>query len=104
MSRALGSEIPLRIIKLFLGDAPQRLAKLRRSFVAGDVRAMEHAAHSLKGSSANLGALAFAALCHDMERRCREALPTAAEERLTALETEYGKVEEAMRELLREFS
>ena len=104
MGRTLGHDVPHRIIQLYLGDAPQRLANLRQSLTAGDVAAMEQAAHSLTGSSANLGALNFAGLCRDLEHRCQGALPPSAEQRLRALETEYERVEQAMRQLLTEFA
>jgi len=103
MGEALGHAVPRRILSIYLGDAPIRLANLRESFRNGDAAGIESAAHSLKGSSANLGAQGFAKLCDEIESRSRGAGKPETEERLTALDLEYSRVENAMRELLAEF-
>ncbi len=104
MGRALGPDVPRRILELYLGDSPARLATLRRGLADGDAQAIERAAHALKGSSANLGASALAELCHQLEKLPADAVSVGAGARFAALEAEYGKVEQAMRELLVEFS
>ena len=45
------------IIHLFLEDTPPRLVNLRQAVVMKDLNQMEHEAHTLKGSTGNLGAL-----------------------------------------------
>lgn len=104
MGKALGRDVPRRILELYLGDSPTRLATLRRGLAAGDAQAIEQAAHALKGSSANLGAGVLAEHCHQLEKQSSHAVPADAEARLVALDAEYGRVEHAMRELLVEFS
>jgi HPt (histidine-containing phosphotransfer) domain-containing protein len=37
----------------------------------GDVKLVERAAHTLKSSSANIGAIGLSALCKEMEERAR---------------------------------
>ena len=103
MGQAMGHAVPRKILSLYLGDAPARLANLRESFRTGDAAGIENAAHSLKGSSANLGAQGLAELCDEIESRSREAVEPETEERLAALELEFSRVEDAMRELLAEF-
>ncbi len=104
MGESLGREVPYRIIELYLEDSPMRLAALRTALAAGDAPGIVSAAHSLKGSSANLGAAALAELCHQLERLSKDAVPADTEARLGALEAEYGVVEQAMAKLLVEFS
>ena len=103
LGRALSRDVPYRIIELYLKDAPARLAELRRALSAGDARAVEGAAHSLKGSSANLGAFELAELCNELERLARRAVLNGAQAKVADLEAEYERVEKAMRELLAEF-
>ncbi len=104
MGRALGMEVPRRIIRLFLDDAPVRLADLSKSLREEDAGATEQVAHSLRGSSANLGATAFAQLCHEMEQLAGGSALAEARERFDDLEAELGRVDQAMRELLVELS
>ncbi len=103
MGRALGWEVPRRILELYLGDSPARLTALRQGLAEGDAQMIELTAHALKGSSANLGASGLAELCHQLEKLSADAVPADAEARLDALEAEYGRVEHAMREVLAEF-
>ncbi len=44
------------IVGIFLEDTPQRIIDLEQSLVVGDIGKFTRAAHSIKGSSANLGA------------------------------------------------
>ena len=44
------------VARIFLADAPRRVAELRRALATGDARALRAAAHALKGALANFGA------------------------------------------------
>lgn len=63
----LGEELP-RLIAVFLDDAPKLIAKLEAAAFKPDLPALQQAAHTLKSSSANLGAMALskAALAIEM--------------------------------------
>lgn len=100
MGEALGSEVPRRILEMFLGDAVKRIADLHRSLACGDAVSFTHTAHSLKGSSANLGAAAFADLCDELERLGSMGELAGAEAPLSRLQVEYRAVEAALRQLL----
>jgi CheY-like chemotaxis protein len=60
-----------RIITVFLEDAPHLLAQLERAALAPDFTALRDAAHSLKSSSANLGAMALSAAAKRIELGAR---------------------------------
>jgi two-component system, sensor histidine kinase and response regulator len=77
--RAPGEPDPLaELIDLFLSDTPPRIAKILDAFKAGDAAELERAAHSLKGSSSNLGAKCLAAACTEVVHFTREGkLPDA---------------------------
>ncbi|TMN18084.1 hybrid sensor histidine kinase/response regulator [Pseudoxanthomonas sp. X-1] len=62
-----------RIIQVFLEDAPRLIAELEAASTAPDLEAMRAAAHSLKSSSANLGAMALSAAAKRVELGAREA-------------------------------
>jgi len=55
------------IIGIFLEDTPLRIAELDTSLAASDKERFTRAAHSIKGSSANLGALALRSVAEKLE-------------------------------------
>ncbi|WP_246109231.1 hybrid sensor histidine kinase/response regulator [Vulcaniibacterium gelatinicum] len=60
-----------RIVRVFLEDAPRLLAALERAAAGPDFEALREAAHSLKSSSANLGAMALSAAAKRVELGAR---------------------------------
>ena len=86
-----------KIVRFYLGDAPRLMKLMADAVGCQDFDALQRAAHALKSSSANLGALALAQLCKDMEEEARgKALPYAAE-RMVRAEHEFGLVRAALR-------
>lgn len=72
------------ITGIFLEDTPLRIAELEQSLAAGDTAKFTRAAHSIKGSSANLGAMALRAVAEKLEHQSRTdglagAVPLVAE-------------------------
>lgn len=61
----------VRIIQLFLEDAPQLIQQLEVASVAPDMNAMRDAAHTLKSSSANVGAMALSTAAKRVELGAR---------------------------------
>src|SRR3954465_10655069 len=59
------------IAGIFFEDTPQRIAELGESLVAGDVAKFTRAAHSIKGSSSNLGAMTLRAAAEKLEHQVR---------------------------------
>lgn len=55
------------LVDLFLATVPPRLAAVDAALAAGDRTALGKVAHSLKSSSANLGALGMSDLCERLE-------------------------------------
>lgn len=83
--RALMTEIgvtPARdLVEVFLADAEQRLAAMRRLAGSGETKALGRTAHSVKSSAATFGLDRLAALAREIE----SAAATAPPARLTAL-------------------
>src|SRR5829696_909323 len=59
------------IAGIFFEDTPQRIAELDQSLLAGDVSKFTRAAHSIKGSSSNLGASALREVAEKLEHQSR---------------------------------
>lgn len=81
------------LVGRFLDEVADRVGVVRQRLADGDADGLVFAAHSLKGSSAQLGAVRFAAVCGQIERAAREGRhreegPTLLEE----LEVELERV------------
>jgi HPt (histidine-containing phosphotransfer) domain-containing protein len=86
------------IAGIFLEDTPLRIAELDQSFLAGDVAKFTRAAHSIKGSSANLGAMALRAVAEKLEHHVRTEGMTNVTSAVDGIKAEFSR---AQTELLR---
>jgi CheY-like chemotaxis protein len=81
-----------RMIEIYLETSPKLVAELGRGVAAGNAGAIQLHAHSLKSSSARLGAFLLETLCHELEEM---AIHSALEESsgvLRKLNTEFHYV------------
>ena len=100
LEAVMGAEY-LGLIKLFLEDAPKQIQQLEQAAADNNIHGMIAPAHTLKSSSANLGALALSAIAKRIEVGARgNALnrPTVA---VVMLEAEYRKAQNALQAILR---
>ena len=67
----LGDEVQ-HLVEVFLEDTPKLLARLEVAASEGDMDGLRDAAHSLKSSSANLGAMLLSAAARRVEQGARE--------------------------------
>ena len=72
LERFGGAKLLHEMIALFLSNAPGRLDAAATAFAAGDAIGAENALHSLKSSSAQLGALRLSRLCEQGEAIARD--------------------------------
>lgn len=89
-------DIVTELIDLYLQEAPDRLQAIREAVRDGDAPCLLRAAHSLKGSSANLGAAGVAAVCAELERCGREVVLDGAPALLERLEADFKKLHAAL--------
>jgi two-component system sensor histidine kinase/response regulator len=85
-----------KIIGVYLDNSLTLVQRLREALAQGDAAALCETAHSLKSSSANLGAAQLATLCKELEYRGREQRLEGAAALLTQLEVEYDQAREAL--------
>jgi len=84
------------IITTFLQSAPGLLASLRDAAGKGDAAELRRAAHTLKSSSAMLGARALSLACTELERLSRVGEIGDAAARVAALDALYADVRPAL--------
>jgi HPt (histidine-containing phosphotransfer) domain-containing protein len=87
------------ITGIFLEDTPLRIAELEQSLAAGDIAKFTRAAHSIKGSSANLGALTLRAVAEKIEHQARSGGVTDAAKYVGEIKTEFARAQEALAKL-----
>lgn len=81
-----------KIIQLFLDDVPDKLKKLHQALLNEDIETFRSTAHSLKSSSAYLGALGLSALLKELEDNARNNSLRGASDLLIHVENEYKKI------------
>jgi HPt (histidine-containing phosphotransfer) domain-containing protein len=77
-------------------DTPVQLATITAAVEAGDASALVAPAHTLKSSSASVGAMRVAALAQELEALARSGDVPDGTSRLDALRQEYALAEEAL--------
>ena len=93
IAEMVGEDDPmlLELVGIYLGQLDELSTGIAAAKAAGDCKTLAFHAHSLKSSSANLGATALAAHCFVFERMAREGgLPTPSE--VSAFEGEVQTV------------
>ena len=66
-----GSQLAQKLIRLFVGESAKLLAEIERARVAGDTQTLLRGAHSLKSSSASVGAAALSRIAEELEACAR---------------------------------
>lgn len=61
-------DLIVELIDLYLADVPQQLSAMKDFVLKADEISLKRAAHTLKGSSANLGVNSIAVLCEEIEQ------------------------------------
>ncbi|MBE7383614.1 MAG: response regulator [Leptolyngbya sp. SIO1E4] len=79
------------LMEIYQDDAPKLLNKIRTAIAQSDAQNLDLAAHTLKSSSASLGASTLAELCHQLEMLGRNHALTDAAATFSKAENEYAK-------------
>lgn len=88
------------IAGIFLEDTPLRIVELEESLQAADVTKFARAAHSIKGSSSNLGAMALRAAAEKLEHQARSEGLTDIVPLVAAVKTEFERAQAALKALI----
>ena len=88
------------IAGIFLEDTPQRINELSQSLAAGDVSKFTRAAHSIKGSAANLGAAALRSVAEKLEHQSRTDGLKAVATLVADIKSEFARAEVELRRIV----
>lgn len=95
-----GDEFLREIVGIFLEDTPQRIAELDQSLAASDGPKFIRAAHSIKGSSANLGAILLRAAAEKLEHQSRTQGLANLAGLVVEVKTEFRRAEDELGKLI----
>lgn len=84
------------LIDTFLNDSRMRIPLLHEQLASGDIESLRQTAHSLKGSSGNLGATALSELCFQVEKQAKQQQTEGLNTVLEQIESEFHRVVEAL--------
>lgn len=88
------------IVGVFLDDTPQRISELKLSHAAGDTAAFSRAAHSIKGSSSNLGASRLRTAAERLEHGSKKQALASLVAGIPELEAEFAAAKQELERLL----
>jgi HPt (histidine-containing phosphotransfer) domain-containing protein len=89
----------MEIIDIYLADAPKRLAELRQAHASGNGEAFMRAAHTLKSSSAYVGAKYLSEMAKALEMASHRGVVADLGDQLARLEEAYLPVKAALEEV-----
>ncbi len=88
------------IVAIFIEDTPLRIADLETGLATSDTAKFTRAAHSIKGSSANLGAAALGTLAEKLEHQSRKEGLTGVAPLLALLSSEFQRTKAELTKLI----
>ena len=100
LSSDRGDALVQKVVTAYVDDTPNHLQALRRAISEFDATNLRRTAHSLKSSSANVGAETLAQMCKEMETLGRTETTEGASGILTDMELEFQAVRNSLSAIL----
>ena len=88
------------LVQSFLDEGPELVNRLQRAVAANEADALRRAAHTLKGSAADFGAVTLTRLCREIEALGRAGEVAAASVKVEEAVREYQKAEIGLKNIL----
>lgn len=97
LREVLGTEVD-KIVAVYLEDTPRLIAQLEHAVAASNPIALRIAAHTLKSSSANVGAMTLSNAARDLEYGARDGTLSQPAVAVAQIVSEFAQVREALRD------
>ncbi len=85
-----------RVIEAYLTDSEPLISQLKEALPVNAREVLQRSAHSLKSSSANVGALRLSEISKELEMNCRDNSLEDAARLIAAIESEFIKAKEVL--------
>ena len=86
----------IELIEIYLNEVPRLFDTIRKAIANNDRTTLRRAAHSLRGSSGNLGVLQMASIAGELEHLENNSTSAVAAELLRSLKAEFERVKEIL--------
>lgn len=83
-------------------DTAKRLVELRNAFASGDAKGLKRAAHTIKGSSLNVGAETLTAYCRQLEQIAESGNLDGTPDLIDRIEQESKRVGDELNTILQQ--
>ncbi|MBB3101835.1 Hpt domain-containing protein [Azomonas macrocytogenes] len=87
------------LVDTYVADSENRLKLLEEAYTDQQLGELRRLAHSLKGSSSNMGASSLANLCHTLEQLARDAEVSDIAQIVERIQREFMVVRELLKGL-----
>ena len=87
-----GGEFLREIVAIYIEDTPKRIADMKTCLASGDVQTFTRAAHTIKGSSANVGAQVLKNIAERLEVISRRDGLAAVSDMIAECDAEFERV------------
>jgi len=96
LERQADAEFVSELVETFLDESRDLIVQIAEALGVGDLARLRRLAHSLKSSSASVGAVALASRAEEIERLARDGALAPDAPLVLALDEHFGRVERAL--------
>ncbi len=89
-------ELLHRVLSIYMSDSPNEISRMAKAMASGDAVQISRSAHSLKSSSANIGATLLSKHCAELEVAGRGGKLDGVREIHDRIVAEHGRVQKAL--------
>lgn len=97
-----GSNLANKVIAIYLEQSSRLLSDFKKAIELADIEALRMTAHTLKSSSANVGALGLSGICREIEQNCIQG--KIDDSLVQQLYKSFSEVEESLHSVLKNIS
>jgi len=97
-------EFTIELIDIMLEDGAERVRQMRAAFAAEQITELGRVAHALKGSALNIGAIALAGLCAEIDNSIRLTGAKVSESKISEVEAAFAGASAELSSIKQELS
>jgi HPt (histidine-containing phosphotransfer) domain-containing protein len=96
LKELMGADFVIELIDTYNAETEEIIEQLRQALFSGDASAFGRYAHSIKSSSASLGALVFSQQARELEMMGKANDLSGADEKVAKLTADFAQVKQCL--------